>query len=338
MFASASAHESGVARLPVLVDAQPIGRVMEVEIALALLLRPVFQAFRERRSRRRKPRRLRAGAEPAGQDRLGLVVERAEKLSLPAVPDARADGADIADGKHQEQPQPLHRLHDVGEVEDGSAVGEVARLRDPRHGQMLLDEPGDELRLVGREPEARAEPPRHLGAGDRMVLRPALGDVVQEERDRQHGQIFQRRKDLARKRMILDEAPGADCAKNADGADQVLVHRIVVVHVELHHRDDLAEVGDEAAEHAGLVHVAKHRVGVFRVAEDFEEEPVRLRIVLHLPVDALQRLGDEPQRVRMEGELAPPRLVEDADQVDRIALENVVAHDVDPPMVGEEVG
>ena len=30
--------------------------------------------------------------------------------------------------------------------------------------------------------------------------------------------------------------------KIADGADQVLVHREVVIHVELHHRHDAAEI------------------------------------------------------------------------------------------------
>ena len=78
---------------------------------------------------------------------------------------------------------------------------------------------------------------------------------------------------------------------------------------------------------------AQHRLGVLRVAEDLQEEPVRLRIVLHLAVDALQRLADEPERVRVEGEVVPARLVEDADEVDRIALEHVVGGDVDAPVV-----
>ena len=45
---------------------------------------------------------------------------------------------------------------------------------------MLLDEPGDALGVGGREAEPRTEPARHLGAGDRMIGRPALGDVMQK--------------------------------------------------------------------------------------------------------------------------------------------------------------
>ena len=53
-----------------------------------------------------------------------------------------------------------------------------------------------------------------------------------------------------------------DPRQQADRADGVLVDRIMVVHVELHLRDDAAEIGHEAAEHAGLVHPAQHRLGI----------------------------------------------------------------------------
>ncbi len=71
--------------------------------------------------------------------------------------------------------------------------------------------------------------------------------------------------------MVLDQLAGErelvvaaalDVDEHADAAQQMLVHRVVVVHVELHHRHDAAEVGDEAAEHAGLVHPPQHDLGV----------------------------------------------------------------------------
>ena len=157
------AHEGGVAHLPVLVDAQPVGGVVQVEDrarAPPPASPPAGAASAARASARRS--RVRRGAEAAGQDRLGLEIERPQKLALPAVPDAGADRADVADGEHQEQLQPLHRLHDLGEIEDGAAVGQVARLGDARHGEVLFDQPGDELGLVRREPEPGAEPARHL--------------------------------------------------------------------------------------------------------------------------------------------------------------------------------
>jgi hypothetical protein len=79
---------------------------------------------------------------------------------------------------------------------------------------------------------------------------------------------------LATREFVV--AAALDLLQDADAAQQMLVHRVVVVHVELHHRDDLAEGADEAAEHAGLVHAPQHDLGVVR-GQDLQEQPVGLR-------------------------------------------------------------
>ena len=144
--------------------------------------------------------------EAAGQHRLGLVIQRAQQLRLPAVPDAGADAADIGGGQDGQQLHLLDRLHHGGEILDGLAVRQVARLRHRRHGQMLLDQPRDQFGVGGVEAEPRAQPPRHLGAGDRMILGPALGDVVQQRGDVDH-------------RAML----GADLAHQVAGDDEFVV-------------------------------------------------------------------------------------------------------------------
>ena len=131
---------------------------------------------------------------------------------------------------------------------------------------------------AGGEAEPRAEAARDARAGDRMVLDPALGDVVQEQRDIEHGAML--RLDGAHQfvgERVFGIVAALDLGQHADAAHQVLVHRVVVVHVELHHRDDAAEVGHEAAEHAGLVHAPQHDLGVVLGGQDLEEQPVRLR-------------------------------------------------------------
>ena len=77
-------------------------------------------------------------------------------------------------------------------------------------------------------------------------------------------------------------AAGIDVGKHADAAQEMLVHRVVVIHVELHHRDDAAEGAHEAAEHAGLVHPPQHGLGVVLRGQDFEEQPVRLLVLAQL--------------------------------------------------------
>ena len=91
-------------------------------------------------------------------------------------------------------------------------------------------------RIGGRKAEARAEPARDLGAGDRMVLAPALGDIVQEGGDDRArcGWVIGGSNSLTSGWSSLERA-GLDLAQHADGAQQVLVDRVVMVHRELHH-------------------------------------------------------------------------------------------------------
>ena len=100
----------------------------------------------------------------ARHHRLGLVVEPAQQLALPAVPGAGPDGADVGHGQHQQQLQPLRALHDVGEVADGLGVADVAAEGDRAHQQVVLDEPGDGLGLGRAQAEARAERARDARA------------------------------------------------------------------------------------------------------------------------------------------------------------------------------
>jgi hypothetical protein len=96
------------------------------------------------------------GAVAAAEHDLCLVIERAQQFAFPAVPDARTNGLDVADGQHQQKLQAFHALHDGSEILDRLGVGEIARLGNVRHCQMLLDEPGDRfgLRFVETKPGA----------------------------------------------------------------------------------------------------------------------------------------------------------------------------------------
>ena len=275
--------------------------------------------------------------EAAGQHRLGLVIERAQQLRLPAVPDAGPDRADVGGGEDGQQLHALERLHHRGEILDGLAVGQVARLRHGRHDEVLLDQPGDGVGVGGRQAEARAEGARDPGAGDRVVLDPALGDVVQEQRDVEQRAVLGQ--DLLHQIVGEREFIGAaalDVGEHADAAQQMLVHRVVVVHVELHHRDDAAERAHEAAEHAGFVHPPQHDLGVVR-GQDFEEQPVGLGIVPQLRVDQPERLVGEPHRVRVQHQVVLLRETEHPDQVDRIAREHVLVGNGDAIVVVDEI-
>src|ERR1044072_4358621 len=96
--------------------------------------------------------------------------------------------------------------------------------------------------------------PRYARSGDGMIFRPPLADVMQESGDIQRAAIGDGLEDAMRERMDLVCLAALDLRDDADSSDQMLVEREVMVHVELHHRHDTAEVGNDPAEHACLVH------------------------------------------------------------------------------------
>ena len=85
------------------------------------------------------------GGMAAAEQDLGFPIQRAQQLPLPAVPHARANGANVANRQHKQQAQALHALHHGGESLDGARVRQVAALRHRGHGEMLLHQPGDRL-------------------------------------------------------------------------------------------------------------------------------------------------------------------------------------------------
>ena len=183
------AHEIGMLDLVRQIDLEPVGRIELGDIVFEALGRPVLHCLAELVLRDGHALRAVDLGESAGEHRLGLIVKSADELRLPAVPHAGADGADIGGGQDREQLQPLGRLHRRGEILDGLAVRQVARLRHARHHQMLFDQPGDGLGIGGREAKPWAEAPRHARTGDGMIFRAALGDVVQEQRDVEHAAV-----------------------------------------------------------------------------------------------------------------------------------------------------
>ncbi len=125
-----------------------------------------------------------------GNERFGFVVERAQKLAFPAVPDARPDGHDVCAGQQQKKLQPLGALHDVSERADRIGIGNITRMREVAHRQMLLNEPGDELGLGCCHAEARANLARDARTDGRVAFLSAFADVVDERRDEQRPAIL----------------------------------------------------------------------------------------------------------------------------------------------------
>ena len=170
-----------------------------------------------------------------------------------------------------------------------------------------------------------------------MVLGAALGDVVQEQRHVERPPVLDRAHDAVRERVLVLDPLAVDLGEHADRAQEMLVDRVVVVHVELHHRDDAAEIGDEAPEHPGLVHQPQHHLRRVARGQDVHEQAVRLAVVAQRRADEPERARREPARIRVDREVVPVGEPEQADQVHRIALERALAREVDAVVVDDEV-
>ena len=168
-----------------------------------------------------------------------------------------------------------------------------------------------------------------------MVAAAALGDVVEEDRGVEHPA----RGDVAEKgggeRMVGLGLAFLDPREQADRPDRMLVDRIMMIHVELHLGDDPAEVGNEAAEHPGLVHPPQHRLRIARAGQDFQEEGVGAGIVAHF-VDQLGVAGGGAHRQRMDFELVEVGQSEDLEESNRILAEIIVVRQGEPAAVEDE--
>ena len=119
-----------------------------------------------------------------------------------------------------------------------------------------------------------------------MVARQALRDIVQQDGAVQHVARLDALDHVAGDGVVFLVLAALDGGDIAHGADQMLVHCIMVVHVELHQPHGMAEFGNETAQHARFVHQAQRPLGIVARGEGFQEGLVGHRIGPH-------RIGDQ---------------------------------------------
>jgi hypothetical protein len=118
------------------------------------------------------PSTIAAGPPPADQVR--------DQARLPVVPRRRAGGEPVGRRQRVQQLKEGTRADRLRDVLHGHRVVQVAPRRDLGKQQVVADGGGHQLH-VGL---AEADPPAHVAghhlAGDAVITRPALADVVQE--------------------------------------------------------------------------------------------------------------------------------------------------------------
>ena len=109
-----------------------------------------------------------------------------------------------------------------------------------------------------------------------------------------------------------------------------------MVHVVLHLRDDAAEIGHEAAEHAGLREAAQAAFGILRRGQHLQEQAVGLGVGAQVAIDQAEILGDQPQAGRMDVEAVALGHFEQAEHVERALGERLPRGQGEPTAVDAE--
>ena len=129
---------------------------MAIGVGFELLVAPIRERGAQLRLRGRHAALAVDRGVAAAEHDFRLPVELAQQLRLPGVEDVGADRRDVAKGQNVQKLQALEALHHAGEGLNRARIADVAVLRDDRHVQMMLDEPGDGLRFARREAQPRA--------------------------------------------------------------------------------------------------------------------------------------------------------------------------------------
>ena len=135
--------------------------------------------------------------------------------------------------------------------------------------------------------------------------------------------------------MILGQLAAFDPRQQSDRADRMFIDGVVMVHIELHLRDDAAEIGHEAPEHARLVHPAQHGFGVARRREHVEEQRIGARIGTDV-VSKLCIARRGAHRLRVDFQAVPVGERENLDQPDGVGRKKIVRRQRQPPAVEHE--
>ncbi len=84
------------------------------------------------------------------------IVKVAQQLTLPAIPHAGANGANVRHGQDKQKAQSLEVADPFGELGDGLRVGDVTALRGIAHLEVIADEPGRSSASSSGSPRAAA--------------------------------------------------------------------------------------------------------------------------------------------------------------------------------------
>ena len=284
-----------------------------------------------------QPRRFRLLLGQGGVPGEGLTCEYSpgsakqvfQKLGFPGVPDLRAGAAHVGDGQKIERHQAPLAAHPVCKRAHHLRVVRVLLLRRAGHRKVMLDQEGDEIRVLGGKPVRAAEAAHIVRAELGMICASTFGDVVVQRRHIEQPAPLEPAHELAAKRKFMRQLGHGEAAQVPDHHQDVLVDRVDVEQVVLHLSDDAAELRQVATQDAVLVHAPELVHDAARLLQEMKKEQPRPRIAAEFRIDAPPR---PPQRAQRRcGHAAQLRVLhhqqEALDEAGRLPPEQILVDD-----------
>ena len=227
-------------------------------------------------------------------------MQLAQQHGLPVVPGVRPHAANIADRQHRQQVQPFAGGDGAGKIAGGARIPDIAFLRHVGHQKVIAHQPFDGFAFLGIQTQTRGDLAGDLGAQNRMILGAAFADVVQQKRHIHHAAVYPLTKNGRGQRQVFDQLPPFDLRKDRDGLNDMFVHRIGMIDVELHHRDDGFKLRDEGGQNAQFVHPAQGAFGISVADHQIQKDSLGFGVVAHVVVDQRQVGGDQTHDIGVQ--------------------------------------
>ncbi len=151
---------------------------------------------------------------------------------------------------------------------------------------MVAHEPGNKLSLVRRYAKALTGAGRRFHAFNLLVA-PSLARVVQQHGEVKRAAVFDQREYFGCKRHALS-VHLLHLGNRLNCADRMLIHRVVMIHVELCLRDNPAKLRNGLSQHTRFIHAAENQGRVLAANDGVEDQRASFIRAPNLFVDAPQ--------------------------------------------------
>ena len=164
-----------------------------------------------------------------------------------------------------------------------------------------------------------------------MITAAPFGDIMQKQGDVKFIPQVNLMHRQRRHRRDLRQAAGFDPVQNTHGKDSMLIHRVTVIHIKLHHRDDAAEIRQKFPQKPRIIHQAQHPFWILSAGHHIDEHLVMLGVFAESRIDPAQIGVQFAQRMGVDIKAVLLGNLKHLDHQFRMIFEFKIRRNVEPP-------